>query len=105
MKHLKLEFDKLSFRETVVITLAIICQITATVAIFLGMYLEPRGEIHASVLTYYGIASSFTGALLGISFHYSAELSNFKNQIKQMIDGAVAAEPNNSGQKEFRQGI
>lgn len=81
MRHLKQEFDKLSIKEVITYALAIGCMAAAIVAIFLGMYIEPRGEVHPSVLTYFGISSAFCGSLLGISAHYNNELTKFKAEI------------------------
>lgn len=80
MKHLKQEFDKLSFKELLTYVIAIVCMIAAIVSIFLGLYLPPRGEVHASVLTYFGISSAFVGSLLGITMHFNNELTRFKTQ-------------------------
>ena len=85
MRHLKEEFDKLTLKEIIIFLLAIGCQVAAIVAIFIGMLIEPRGEIHASVLTYFGITCSFSGALLGISAHYSNELTKFKTSVMNDI--------------------
>ena len=85
MRHIKQEFDKLSIREIIVYTIAALGQIAMIVLVFLGMYLEPKGEIHSSVLTCYGLECGFTTALLGISQHYSAELRNFKSNITTLL--------------------
>lgn len=90
MRHLKQEFDKLSMKELIVLLLAIGCMIAATVAIFLGMYLPPAGEVHPSVLTYFGISSAFCGSLLGISAHYSNELTKFKSTINDKLSNPVS---------------
>ena len=81
MKHLKQEFDKLSFKDVVTYFLAVGCLAAAIVAIFLSLYIEPEGEVHTSVLTYFGISSAFCGSLLGITMHYSNELTKFKASI------------------------
>jgi len=81
MKHLKQEFDRLTFKELITYSLSVVCMVAAIVAIFLAMYIEPQGEIHASVLTYFGISSAFCGSLLGISAHYSSELNKFKSAV------------------------
>lgn len=81
MKHLKQEFDKLTIKEVITYSLAVGCMIAAIVAIFWGMLIEPKGEVHASLLTYFGISSAFCGSLLGISAHYSNELTKFKTEI------------------------
>ena len=81
MKHLKQEFDKLTLKELIILVLAVVCQLSGTVAIFLSLYIEPVGEIHSSVLMYYGLVSTFCGSLLGISAHYSVQLEKFKSSI------------------------
>ena len=86
MKHLKQEFDKLTFKELLTYAIALVCMLAAIVAIFLGLYLPPRGEVHASVLTYFGISSAFCGSLLGITMHFSNELNRFKTQTLEHID-------------------
>lgn len=89
MKHLKEEFDKLTIKEVITYTLAMVCMAAAIVAVFLGMWIEPRGEVHASVLTYFGISSAFVGSLLGISAHYSNELTKFKASVMENLGNKV----------------
>lgn len=86
MRHLKQEFDKLSFKDVIIYLLAIVCMAAAIIAIFLSLYIPPKGEVHASILTYFGISSAFCGSLLGISAHYSNELTKFKTEIKHEIN-------------------
>lgn len=88
MRHLKQEFDKLTFKELIIFLIAIGCMIAATVAIFLGLYLPPKGEVHASVITYFGISSAFCGSLLGISAHFSNELTKFKTSINEQLSNS-----------------
>lgn len=85
MKHLKTEFDKLTFKEFLTYMLAILCIITGTVAVYLSLYIPPVGEVHNSVLTYFGICSTFSGMLLGISMHYNTELNRFKSKVTDML--------------------
>ena len=91
MRHLKQEFDKLTIKELIIYALAISCMTAATVAIFIGMYLPPQGEVHASLLTYFGISSAFCGSLLGISAHYSNELTKFKTTITEQLSTSVVS--------------
>lgn len=85
MRHLKSEFDKLSIKDLVIYLLAVGCMAAAIVAIFLGLYIEPQGEVHSSILTYFGISSAFCGSLLGISAHYSNELTKFKTSVAEAL--------------------
>ena len=85
MKHVKQEFDKLSFKEVIIYTLAIISMTAALVLLFMGMLLPPEGEIHQSVLTAYGLISLFVASLLGISIHYENQLDKFKLNIQDWV--------------------
>lgn len=91
MKHLKEEFERLTFKEVIMYWLTVACFIAATTAIFMSIFIEPRGEIHASVLTYFGISMTFCGSVLGISTHYSSELTKFKAEISQMMSNQSSA--------------
>lgn len=92
MKHLKQEFDKLTFKEALVFAIAALSLIAAFVLLFLGMLIPPKGEIHDSVLTGFGIVLLFVGSLLGVSMHYSNELAKLKDQAFAMIREAANAE-------------
>lgn len=86
MKHLKSEFDKLTFRDFLTYIIAVACMVAAVVAVYLSLYIPPEGEVHSSVLTYFGISSAFCGSLLGISIHYSNELQRFKSDITDTLN-------------------
>lgn len=85
MKHLKQEFDKLTFKDTLAYGLAIAASITGFVLLFLGMYIPPEGQIHETVLTAFGIILVFSGSLLGISMHYDNETKKFKDSIAEYV--------------------
>lgn len=85
MKHLKEEFDKLTFKEVMIYLLAIITMIAGLVLLFLGMFIPPEGEIHGSVLSAFGLVCVFVASLLGISMHYANELDKFKNDITERL--------------------
>ena len=85
MKHLKQEFDKLTFKEVIIFCMAIVTMAAGLTMLFMGMYLPPAGEIHHSVLTAFGLISIFVASLLGVSLHYDNELQKFKNNIQDML--------------------
>lgn len=97
MKHVKQEFDRLSFKEMITLGLAVVCMTAAVTATFLGMLLPPKGEVHTSILTYFGLSCAFCSALLGISAHYSSELTKFKSQITDLL--ADREQPENTSIK------
>lgn len=101
MKHLKSEFDKLTFREFLAYSLAIFSMGAAVICIFFALFLPPKGEIHASVLTYFGLTCGFVGALLGISIHYSNELNKFKAAINEHLAELREAHSETSKIKKF----
>ena len=89
MKHLKQEFDKLTFKEMIIYTLAVITMAAGLTLLFIGLYMPPEGEIHGSVLTAFGSICIFVASLLGISLHYANELDKFKNTVQEQLDGII----------------
>lgn len=85
MRHLKEEFDKLTFKEALAYGLAIASTLAGFVMLFIGMYIPPEGQIHESVLTAFGIILVFAGSLLGISMHYENEAKKFKENISKYV--------------------
>lgn len=90
MKHLKQEFDKLTFKEMIIYCMAILTMVTGLALLFMGLFIPPEGEIHASVLTAFGSICIFVASLLGISIHYDNELDKFKAKISKQL-GEVSA--------------
>ena len=86
MKHLKQEFDKLTFKEVISYILAIVVMIAGLSLLFIGLFIPPEGEIHSSVLTAFGTVCIFVASLLGISIHYSNELDKFKANVQERLD-------------------
>lgn len=89
MKHLKEEFDKLTFKEVIIYTLAVVSMLAGLALLFIGLYIPPEGEIHGSVLTAFGSVCIFVASLLGISLHYANELDKFKNTVQEQLDGII----------------
>lgn len=89
MKHLKQEFDKLTFKEVIIYTLAIVTMLAGLALLFIGLFIPPEGEIHGSVLTAFGSVCIFVASLLGISLHYANELDKFKNTVQEQLDGII----------------
>lgn len=85
MKHLKQEFDKLTFKEVIIYTLAVVTMLAGLALLFIGLFIPPEGEIHGSVLTAFGSVCIFVASLLGISLHYANELDKFKNTVQEQL--------------------
>ena len=86
MRHLKEEFDKLTFKEFLIYVLAVITMAAGLSLLFIGTYIPPEGEIHQSILTAFGLISIFVASLLGISLHYDSELEKLKGTIQKKLD-------------------
>lgn len=86
MKHLKQEFDRLTFKEVIIYVLAVVTMLAGLTLLFIGLYIPPAGEIHGSVLTAFGSVCIFVASLLGISLHYANELDRFKSSVQSQLD-------------------
>lgn len=86
MKHLKQEFDKLSFKEVIIYVLAVVTMTAGLTLLFIGLFIPPEGEIHGSVITAFGILCTFVASLLGISIHYANELDKFKANVQERLN-------------------
>lgn len=89
MKHLKQEFDKLTFKEVIIYSLAVVTMLAGLTLLFIGLFIPPEGEIHGSVLTAFGSVCVFVASLLGISLHYAKELDKFKNEVQERLDEII----------------
>ncbi len=87
MRHLKQEFDKLTFKEVIIYVLAVVTMMSGLTLLFISLFIPPEGEIHGSVLTAFGSVCIFVASLLGISIHYANELAKFKSDVRRQLDG------------------
>ena len=55
---------------------AALLALAGLVLLFCGMYIDPAGEIHESVLVAYGEILTFAGSLMGIDYHYKQKGSH-----------------------------
>ncbi|MDE7465022.1 MAG: hypothetical protein K2M59_01155 [Muribaculaceae bacterium] len=85
MKHLKAEFDKLSFKDVILYSISFIVLIAGLVLLFMSMWIPPEGEIHNSVLATFGIILMFVGAIYNISMKYESATKSFQNTILKML--------------------
>ena len=91
MKHLKQEFDKLTFKEAISYGMAFMSLVGGFVLLFIGLFTEPKGQIHESVITAFGIILMFVGAIIGVSMHYASEMSRLKNTLPGIVREVVAS--------------
>lgn len=50
------------------------------ILVYMGLTIEPQGEIHPSVLVAYGETLTFAGAVVGVDYHYRAK-QNINNHL------------------------
>ena len=86
MRHLKQEFDKLTFKEAVLYGIGLLTLIAAFVLLFMALLMPPEGEIHDSVLTAYGLSLLFVAAIFGISAYFVSSLTGFKRAILEILE-------------------
>ena len=61
--------DKLNIQLIVAAFLAL----GGLVLLFCGIYIEPLGQIHESLLVAFGEVMTFSGSLMGIDYHYKTK--------------------------------
>lgn len=57
-------------KMTIQLYLGLFLALVGIVLIFIGLYCEPVGEIHNSVLIAFGEVATFSGALIGVDYKY-----------------------------------
>ena len=97
MKHLKHEFDKLSFKETLMYAITIVSLLAGFILLFCGMIIPPKGEIHDSVLAAFGFVLCFVGALLGLDLKYANITASFKKTIIEMLTSLAEGKETDTG--------
>ena len=79
-------FKDLPIKDKISYILCCASFVCGTSLTFIGLFVDPLGEIDASVITSLGCFLSFSGALIGINTHYSTELHTFKTEVQRTID-------------------
>ncbi len=46
------------------------------IMLFCGVFIDPQGQIHESLLIGFGEVATFAGALFGIDYHYKQRLNS-----------------------------
>ena len=80
------KFTELSFRDKISYLLCLLSFFLGSTLVFVAVVIEPQGEIHASVITTFGMFLTFCGSVLGISMHFASELYKFKNEINKRLN-------------------
>lgn len=59
-----------NIRLNIQLVIAVVLVLAGLVLLFCGFWLDPKGEIHNSVLVAFGELSTFAGSLIGVDYHY-----------------------------------
>ena len=81
-----LSFKDLPAKDKISYILCVASFICGTSLTFIGLFVDPLGEIDASVISSLGIFLTFSGSLVGLNVHYSSELTPFKTEVQRTIE-------------------
>ena len=70
----------MKMRGRIEIIISALAVLSGVALLFVGLYMEPPGEIDASLLVAYGETLTFAGAVIGVDYHYQAMLSKRKDK-------------------------
>ena len=81
-------FKPLSIKEkmTIQLWLGVFLAVMGCVLLWVGLFLPPVGIVHASVLTALGEVFTFSGALIGVDYHYRWKIITENNKYKENDD-------------------
>ena len=65
---------------------AAVLAIAGMILLFCGLYIDPKGEIHETVLVAYGEILTFAGSLMGIDYHYKNKNKNENHSTDKTIN-------------------
>lgn len=57
-------------KQNIQLILAVVMCTAGIVMIFICIYIDPKGEVHTSMLIAFGEILTFAGSLFGIDYHY-----------------------------------
>ena len=66
---------------------AAILAIGGLVMLFCGVYIDPQGQIHESLLIGFGEVATFSGAIMGVDYAYKKRYNNDKSNTYPRLDG------------------
>ena len=66
----KLHINEICMKIELQLIAAFILSIGGLVLLFCGIFIDPQGEIHSSLLVAFGETATFAGALFGIDYVY-----------------------------------
>ena len=62
--------------------IAALVVVMGMILLYIGVSIDPKGEIHETVLVAFGEAATFAGSIMGIDYHYKSKFFNNHNDEK-----------------------
>ena len=62
--------------------IAALVVVMGMILLYIGVSMDPKGEIHETVLVAFGEAATFAGSIMGIDYHYKNQYFNKHNDEK-----------------------
>ena len=62
--------------------IAALVVVMGMILLYIGVSMDPKGEIHETVLVAFGEAATFAGSIMGIDYHYKSKYFNNHNDEK-----------------------
>ena len=62
--------------------IAALVVVMGMILLYIGVSMDPKGEIHETVLVAFGEAATFAGSIMGIDYHYKSKYFNKNNDEK-----------------------
>ena len=59
--------------------IAALVVVMGMILLYIGVSMDPKGEIHETVLVAFGEAATFAGSIMGIDYHYKSKYFNKNN--------------------------
>ena len=67
--------------------IAAIVVLGGMILLHVGIQIDPRGEIHETVLVAFGEAATFAGSIMGIDYHYKHNTNDHSNTPPKSPEG------------------
>lgn len=82
-------------RDNIYIVIAAVVLIVVHLLVAVGFWVDPKGEIHNSVLIMYAEGLSFAAAVLGITYSARAAVSRIRQEALEIVRSARVADDAN----------
>lgn len=78
--------DKRELKETIQFASSLLVLIAGIALVFIGLFLQPVGVIHYTVLSAFGMFLTFVGAVWQLDVKYTFKTEEMRNQMRVEMD-------------------